>query len=37
MTLGFGDIHANPRSGRGLAFLIAQVLMGYFLLGALIR
>ena len=35
-TLGFGDIYANPHSKIGHILLMAQVLFGYGLLGALI-
>ena len=35
-TLGFGDIHANPASPVGHVLLTFQVLLGYFLLGALV-
>lgn len=35
-TLGFGDIHANPASGLGQTVLMAQVILGYVLLGALV-
>ncbi len=35
-TLGFGDIHAHPASALGHLLLTVQVLLGYFLLGALI-
>lgn len=35
-TLGFGDIHANPESGWGHWLLMAQVLCGYVLLGAIL-
>jgi len=35
-TLGFGDMHANINSGWGYFWLMFQVLLGYFLLGALI-
>ena len=35
-TLGFGDIAANPKSTLGLLLLMSQVILGYFLLGALI-
>ena len=35
-TLGFGDIHAHPRSALGHLLLTVQVLLGYFFLGALI-
>ena len=35
-TLGFGDVHAYPNSFWGHIVLSAQVLVGYFLLGALI-
>ena len=35
-TLGFGDIAANPDSWAGQAILMAQVILGYVLLGALV-
>ncbi len=35
-TLGFGDIHAYPQSYAGHLLLMAQVMLGYILLGALI-
>jgi uncharacterized protein YjbI with pentapeptide repeats len=35
-TLGFGDMHANPASIWGHVLLMFQVLLGYFILGALI-
>jgi len=35
-TLGFGDIHADPRYWQGHVLLTIQVLLGYFLLGALV-
>jgi len=35
-TLGFGDIHANHKSITGQLIVIIQVILGYFLLGALI-
>ncbi len=35
-TLGFGDIAANPDSWPGQTLLMAQVIMGYVLLGALV-
>lgn len=35
-TLGFGDMCAHECSAAGYVILIAQVLLGYFLLGALI-
>ena len=35
-TLGFGDIHANPDSSVGQGLLMAQVLLGYILLAALV-
>jgi len=35
-TLGFGDIHANPASWLGQTVLMAQVILGYVLLGALV-
>ena len=35
-TLGFGDIYARPDSFWGHFFLTLQVLLGYFLLGALV-
>jgi ion channel/pentapeptide repeat protein len=35
-TLGFGDIYAQPRSVAGHVSLTFQVLLGYFLLGALV-
>ena len=35
-TLGFGDIHANPDSWLGQTVLMAQVILGYVLLGALV-
>jgi len=35
-TLGFGDIAANPDSNLGQVLLMLQVILGYFLFGALI-
>lgn len=35
-TLGFGDIAANPDSWQGQVLLMAQVILGYVLLGALV-
>jgi len=35
-TLGFGDIAANPDSWLGQTLLMAQVILGYVLLGALV-
>ena len=35
-TLGFGDIAANPDSWAGQTLLMAQVILGYVLLGALV-
>ena len=35
-TLGFGDIAANPGSSEGLVLLMAQVVLGYVLLGAIV-
>ena len=35
-TLGFGDIAANPDSWAGQLLLMAQVIFGYVLLGALV-
>jgi len=35
-TLGFGDIAANPDSWVGQTLLMAQVILGYVLLGALV-
>jgi len=35
-TLGFGDIAANPDSWWGQTLLMAQVILGYVLLGALV-
>ncbi len=35
-TLGFGDIAANPDSWQGQLLLMAQVILGYVLLGTLI-
>ena len=35
-TLGFGDIAANPDSWPGQVVLMAQVILGYVLLGALV-
>lgn len=35
-TLGFGDVHANPDVWPGQVVLIAHVLLGYVLLGALL-
>jgi hypothetical protein len=35
-TLGFGDMYAEPGKVCGYLFLIAQVLLGYVILGALI-
>ena len=35
-TLGFGDMHAHPESWLGYPVLMAQVLLGYGLLGALV-
>ena len=35
-TLGFGDMCAHECSAAGYVILIIQVLLGYFLLGALI-
>lgn len=35
-TLGFGDLHAHPRSLPGHILLTFQVLLGYVLLGALV-
>jgi hypothetical protein len=35
-TLGFGDIAANPDSSWGQTLLMAQVILGYVLLGALV-
>jgi len=35
-TLGFGDIHANPDNWVGQILLMAQVLLGYVLLAALV-
>jgi hypothetical protein len=34
--LGFGDIAANPYSWAGQGLLMAQVLLGYIMLGALV-
>ena len=35
-TLGFGDIAANPDSWQGQLLLMAQVILGYVLLGTLV-
>jgi hypothetical protein len=35
-TLGFGDIHANPKSPLGHGLLMLQVIIGYVILGALV-
>lgn len=35
-TLGFGDMHAKPSSAKGQIIVVAQVICGYFLLGAII-